>query len=207
MSITTPLLQKGYPTKQRSRGQSFAKVYVYEISAAYINSYLPDDNAQDPQGEEGYVFSSVDIAPGNTPSTRLLTVTYAPPNGGNFSSRKAIGSISKDGESSLIEEPIENHPDYEDIKTTAAAKGKKTYLKFPMSYIRTEVKSASATSFSQSLLVSNLGKKMAPPGLAGASSSQWALWGRSVSSDGDLLTIRETYVYDANSFVGQYGVS
>lgn len=207
MSITTPLLQKGYPRKERQRGQLFTKTYVYEIDSAYADQYMPDDNAQDPQGEEGFIFSNCSIEPGNTPSTRLLFITYAPPNRGSSSSaRKSIGSVTKRSSTSIAEDPIENHPDWSNssFKESMTAKGFKTFLKFPIAYIRTEVKSASSTNYSVSLVKGNIGKKMAPPGLANASSSQWLGTGRETSTDGDLLEITDTYTYDVNNWTGAY---
>lgn len=208
MSVTTPVLQKGYPTKERSRGQSFAKVYLYEIDSSYVNSYLPDDNAQDPQGEEGYVFSSINVSPGNTPGTRLLTITYAPPNRGSNSSKKSVGSVTLEADNSSTEFSIESHPSWTNatFKANAETKGIKTYRAATPLFIRTEIKSASTTSISQSMIVGSIMSKGSPPGLSGATSTKWLKIGRSIRSDGDLLEVRDTYAYDANSWAGELGV-
>ena len=137
-----------------------------------------------------------------------MSIIYAPPNRGSSSTKRAVGSVILEADNSRSEFPIEAHPSWSNstFKSNAESKGIKTYSSPTPLFIRTEVKSASSTSISQSMIVGSIMSKGSPPGLSGATSTKWLKIGRSITNDGDLLTVRDTYAYDANAWAGELGV-
>lgn len=201
------LLQKGYPTYARDRGGSLQKVYLYEIDKDDAKNEIPQDNGQDPQGEAGYLFASASTSPSNSPSKMMLQILYAPPDSNTRTSRRpSVGSITYEASNMTSEFPIESHPQYSTRQEEFETKGAKTFRASNPVFIRTEVKAKSRTSVSQGMLISGIMSKGAPPGLAGATSSRWLKIGRDITVDGDLMTIRDSYAYDSNSWAGEMGV-
>lgn len=206
--ITSLLLQQGYPQKRRDRGSFPQKVYVYEIDKSLINDYMPQDYAQDPEGETGYFFQSASSSKGSSPDTAFLTVTYGPiDNGGVSSGKREVGSVIQEGTVTVSERPIETHPDYQEGASTQfmdyITNNKiKTYMVASPVYIRSEIINGANTNFSESLLVSGIMAQGAPRGLNGANAANWVKTGRDVRFDGTNLELRDTYSYDARGWKG-----
>ena len=206
--LTSLVLQKGYPTYKRDRGQRLQKVYLYAIAQSVAKNFIPDDFSQDPQGEEGYSFLSSSISGGDGPDIAMMTTIYGPIDTSSVGAqRRDVGTVTMSSSINVSERPIETHPNYvagatSDFMTYIADNNITSYPVGTPTMTRTEVKDARITSFSESLITAGVNVQGAPAGLAGATAARWVKTGREIDSDGDLLTIRDTYEYDVGGWQG-----
>lgn len=185
--------------KKRTNTSTAGSVVVtYEMPASHTFS-IPGTSGGFPLRS-----SNEDISGGK----KTITATYADPSssGGGASTPDPVGTVTRSGDGSAQEVPIETHPDYNKSQSEeegeptldtgsgyAVKTGVESYLVPAILYTRTEV--VSGATWSESNLVSGVGSLSSPTGITGATSDKWLKVGRTISESGDDTIITDTWQY------------
>lgn len=209
MSITYPMLQKGYPLPGRNSGEGLTKQYCYVVPIDTAKDYIPVDGSQDPNGEAGYTFSSATFSPHSDAGLLYMYLNYKANTEAQIiqGGHREVGSVVQRASLAVQSKPIEEHPKWGNAEFKAAAQAKKReiFLEGSCTYTYSRTYSASSFPITQSLLVTNLGRKETPTGLQGASSNLWMRTGVEIVQEGNNVNVDTTWQYSQDGWKFDFG--
>lgn len=192
-NLQTGLVEAGKPVySEDDRGRAQVQ-YFYHCLASAVLSLLPAYNSPAPDAMYSGLLRREVTVTETAPGTVAVTVTYREPGG---STPPAVGDVTLESQTTVTEVPVEQISGITEAEILAAkAKGVHTVLRFPVTVTRTEI--VSSFTFSEANLISGVGARSAPTGVTSPTSDAWLKTGRVVRV-GDVISVQDTWAYDAN---------